>query len=552
MKKKLIIFIGICISLPLFFSCKKNFLKEDVYSSLAPETLGDSLGIDASIIGLYNHLSTFFSYSGPQGWPSVWHAGTDVAFVPPSQKQGIEVPYYDYTQLNSTDGAASYTWSWAYRMISNANIIIKNADAVTGVTAATKASFSAEARFFRGYAYNILATCFGKVPLVTEPTTTPRTNYTRNSLDEVNNLIIQDLTFAVANLSDVGGFGSIKNADGKPAARANKWQAAQLLAEVYLRANKPDLAEQQTAAIINSGKFALTNTRYGIRAGQPGDPFSDMFIYGNERRYQGNKEAIWVMEEENINTVPGGYTNAPQQRRNWGAAYYQVTDVDKNDPTKTVTMIIADSLGGRGIARMRLTDWVAYGLYENNDMRNSQYNIRRRYYYNNPQGKNYGLQVPYTGPDTLFKIAPNTTKWYDFIANNVDGTFGFAMTKDFILMRLGETYLLQAEAQFKQGKLAEAAASINALRTRAGASQVTAAQINLDFILDERARELLAEENRRMTLMRTGTLVARTQAYNKQTINPVVGLTSKNLLLPIPQSEIDLNKDAVLEQNPGY
>jgi hypothetical protein len=215
-------------------------------------------------------------------------------------------------------------------------------------------------------------------------------------------------------------------------------------------------------------------------------------------------------------------------------------------------MIIADSLGGRGIARMRLTNWVVYELYETNDMRNSQYNIRRKYYYNNPASTYYGQQIPYAGGDTLFKIAPNTTKWYDFIANNTDGTFGFAMCKDFILMRLGETYLLQAEAQFKQGKLTEAANSINAIRARANATPVTAAQINLDFILDERARELLAEENRRMTLMRTGTLVTRTLAHNTQTINPVVGLTSKNLLLPIPKSEIDLNKDANLEQNTGY
>jgi hypothetical protein len=547
MKKYLIILLFISIAgTQLFTSCKKSFLKENVYSALAPETLGDSLGMDASLIGLYNHLSNFYSKSDAQGWPSVWHAGTDVAFVPPSQKQGIEVPYYDYTQLISTDGAASFTWGWAYRMINNANIIIKNAQAATGITTATKNGYEAEAKFFRGYAYNMLATLFGKVPLVTEPITTPKTDFTRASLDSVNNLIIQDLTFAATNLTEPGAFGSKLNANGKPAARVNKYAAMQLLAEVYIRAGKPDLAEQQTTAIINSGKFALTSARYGIRASQGGDAFSDMFIYGNERRAQGNKEAIWVLEEENPNAVPGGLTGAPQQRRNWGAAYYQINSPDGKP------MIIADSLGGRGIARMRLTNWVVYELYETNDMRNSQYNIRRKYYYNNPASTYYGQQIPYAGGDTLFKIAPNTTKWYDFIANNTDGTFGFAMCKDFIIMRLGETYLLQAEAQFKQGKLTEAANSINAIRARANATSVTAAQINLDFILDERARELLAEENRRMTLMRTGTLVTRTLAHNTQTINPVVGLTSKNLLLPIPKSEIDLNKDANLEQNTGY
>jgi len=65
------------------------------------------------------------------------------------------------------------------------------------------------------------------------------------------------------------------------------------------------------------------------------------------------------------------------------------------------------------------------------------------------------------------------------------------------------------------------------------------------------ARELLGEENRRMTLMRTGT--SRAIALNSKTAaNPLNGLTNKHLLLPIPLTEINLNKDAVLEQNPGY
>jgi len=212
-------------------------------------------------------------------------------------------------------------------------------------------------------------------------------------------------------------------------------------------------------------------------------------------------------------------------------------------------MKLCDSLGGRGIARMRLTNWVIYDLYETGDMRNSQYNLRRKFYYNNPTSPLYGQPVPYTGADTVFKICPHTTKWYEF---NPNDEFGFAMIKDFILMRLGETYLLKAEAQLNQGNTSGAATTINVLRTRANASQVTGSQITLDFILDERARELLAEENRRMTLMRTGKLVTRTTAYNTQTINPVLGISSKNLLLPVPLSEINLNKDAVLEQNPGY
>ncbi len=540
MKKTTYILLLAFGAMQLFSACKKDYLKEELYSSYSPVTLTDSLGFEASAVGLYNHMSTFFSYSDPQGWPSVWHAGTDIAFVPPSQKQGIEVPYYDYNQLINTDGAASFTWGWSYRMINNANIIIKNAEDpnLAGMSDANKKSLNGEARFFRAYAYNILATCFGGVPIQREPLTKPKTDFTRAPIDSVNNLIIEDLLYAAANLPESGAFGSRTNANGKPTARANKYQAMQLLAEVYIRAGKPALAEAQCDLIINSGKFALNNTRFGIKATQAGDPFNDMFWYGNQRRYQGNKEAIWVMEQENPANIPGGITNNPQQRRNWGAAYYQISG-----------MKLADSLGGRGIARMRLTNWVIYDLYETADMRNSQYNLRRKFYYNNPTSPLYGQPVPYTGADTVFKICPHTTKWYEF---NPNDEFGFAMIKDFMLMRLGETYLLKAEAQLNQSNPNGAATTINVLRTRANASQVTGSQITLDFILDERARELLAEENRRMTLMRTGKLVTRTTAYNTQTINPVLGISSKNLLLPIPLSEINLNKDAVLEQNPGY
>ncbi|MFT3844350.1 MAG: RagB/SusD family nutrient uptake outer membrane protein [Lacibacter sp.] len=536
----LAVFAGFLISLS---ACKKTFLDEEVYSSYAPQTLTDSLGFEASVIGMHNLLSTFFSYSDPQGWPSVWHAGTDIALVPPTQKQGIEVPYYDYTQLISTDGAASYTWNWGYRMVNNANIIIKNIESgnVGNMSTKNKNSINGEARFFRAYAYNILATCFGKVPLVKEPLTAPKTDFTRASLDSINALIIEDLTFAAANLPEPSNLGSTTktNADGKPIARANRYQAMQLLAEAYIRSGKPALAEAQCDAIINSGKYTLTSSRYGIKSSLPGDPFNDMFWYGNQRRYQGNREAIWVMEQENPTNVVGGITNNPQQRRNWGAAYYQISG-----------MKICDSLGGRGIARMRLTNWVVYDLYEANDMRNSQFNLRRKFYYNTVGAANYGQQVPYAGADTVFKIAPHTTKWYEF---NPNDEFGFAMVnKDFILMRLGETYLLKAEAQFRQGNTSGAATTLTTLRARSNASAVSASQVTLDFILDERARELLAEENRRMTLMRTGTLVDRVTRLNVQTMNPVIGISAKNLLMPIPQTEINLNKDAVLEQNTGY
>ncbi|PTR01445.1 putative outer membrane starch-binding protein [Mucilaginibacter yixingensis] len=542
MKRYTIIYSALAVMLgTLISSCKKNFLAETPYSAYAPITLTDSLGFEAALVGLYNQHSTWLTYSGRQGYHCLWQVGTDVANSTANQ-EGIEVPYYNYATLTSSDAGASYTWGKFYTLINNANNVIDQIEGqnVKGVTKGRN-RIDAEARFFRAYGYNTLATLYGRVPLVVHSLTAPKTDYTRASLTDVNAQIIADLTYACANLPDVGGVGAKTNpTTGLPASRANKWMAYQLLAEVYLRTGQNDLAETTAQAIISSGKFSLVSARFGSAASLPGDYYSDIFKYGNQRRSQNNPEVIWTLEQENPTTLAGGNTDNAQQRRIWGAAYYNIAG-----------LALADSLGGRSIARMRISNWVIYGLYGKGDIRNSGYNLRRRFVYNDPAYPALlGKPVPYNNADTLFKTCPYITKWGQFDPND---TFGYAMIKDFILMRLGETYLLLAEAQVQQGKTAAAAATINVLRTRAGAAQVTASQMTLDFILDERARELIGEENRRMTLMRTGTLVDRATRLNaNDAAKPISGLTKTNLLLPIPLSEIQLNKDAVLEQNPGY
>jgi hypothetical protein len=178
-------------------------------------------------------------------------------------------------------------------------------------------------------------------------------------------------------------------------------------------------------------------------------------------------------------------------------------------------------------------------------MRNSSYNLRRKFYYNDPTFPLYGQEVvPGPNIDTNRAIVPYTNKWNGFDPSNPSG----GTIKDIMVMRFAETYLLKAEAQFKQGKLPEAATTLNIVRARSNASQIDGSDVTMDFILDERARELIAEENRRMTLMRTGTLLTRVVGRGEK----ITGLTEKNLLFPIPLTEIQLNKDAILIQNPGY
>lgn len=544
------LYIAILVAVTIAFtSCKKTFLDEVVYSNFTPEALNDSLAFEAAIAGIQSQYALWHTLGNDnvnsQGFLCVWQMGTDVAYNKAvADLDPFAIPYTNYENLTATDPAALFVWKWAYNLINNCNNVIAKADNAP-MSQANKNYIKAEAGFYRALAYNTLATLYGGVPLVTTPLTGPKTDFTRAPIADVNNQIISDLTNAKTVLPSITGVRT--NSKGRMFSRPNKSMASHLLAEVYLRTGQNNLAEAEADAVINSGDFGLITTRYGVRAGQPGDAFSDMFIYGNQRRVQGNKEAIWVMEIENPNTINGGtgmtssntfpgfVFGAPQQRRVWGSRYHQQSG-----------MLLCDSLGGRGISRMAVTYFVLNN-YGAGDIRNSQFNIRRDYWYNNPTSPLYGQKVNpnAAGVDTNRFIVPQITKWNQFDPNDA---FGFAMIKDIIVMRLGETYLFKAEAQFKQGNLDGAASTLNILRARAGATPIVASDVTLDFILDERARELIGEENRRMTLMRTGTLVNRVVGRGLK----ITGLTAKNLLLPIPKSEIDLNKDAKLEQNPGY
>jgi hypothetical protein len=132
-------------------------------------------------------------------------------------------------------------------------------------------------------------------------------------------------------------------------------------------------------------------------------------------------------------------------------------------------------------------------------------------------------------------------------------------TRDFIISRLGETYLIAAEAYFKAGQTGTALARLNEVRRRAGGGVVGAipvlTSIDINTILDERGRELLGEYHRWFDLKRTGTLVERTVLYNPKvtTTNAFAGQNGQQKILrPIPQSALDLNRNKNFPQNPAY
>lgn len=567
--KTIKISIIVAIAITMFtIACSDDFLDEKPYSSYARETLYDDAGIESSLKGLHYVFGQIWTWPNQQGWLCCWQVGTDVCS--PGGIQGVEIPFFKYEDMNSENRAVEYMWDKCFEIINNAN----NSMEIIGVDGDPEKI--AEAKFFRAYSYNILATLYGDVPLLTAPTSTARTDFLRTPVEQVNDTIVADLIFASENLPTID--------EAVTESRANKHMAMQCLSEVYLRINKPELAEPMLDSIIESGLFSIVEDRYGVAVGGNGDYFSDMFKYGNQRRSQGNSEAIWTFELEYTKNVAGGFTNAPQHRRNWVPAYHNVPGmvyaIDDPDEGKI------SPYGGRGNGRMRPSNWVKYQLYEDGDMRNSEHNITRTFVYNAPGWTDtIGIDVKgfrvardasdaietrivQTGDtvvlavgDTLEAMFPYTRKWDSF---DPDDAWGWTCIKDFPIMRLGETYLLRAEARFKNDDLTGAAEDINVLRDRAfkesriesgnaNLGVVSDADITLDFILDERARELYAEENRRMTLIRTGTLIERAQLNTDVSIKgEITGLTDRIMLLPIPLSEIQRNKDVVWDNNPGY
>ncbi|MGZ3756763.1 MAG: RagB/SusD family nutrient uptake outer membrane protein [Mucilaginibacter sp.] len=531
MKNK-IIYLSIIV-MAIISSCKKSFLTETPQDFLSPENSYTTLpGFTTAVQGLYPFLRNENFYQDSFTNYNMYY-GTDMVTYGTTAPTGAILVYYD--QLNANNGISSHYWTWAYQIIQQTNVIITRANNPAIVwTPAQKNAIVAEARFVRGYTYNVLVNLFNGVPISATEITTPKLDFSRVSRDSVLSFIQADLQFASQNLPDA------------PAApgRVGKAAAYHLLAEVDINRGDYNGAIAAASAVINNPNYHLMTTRFGIAAAKPGDVFSDLFKDGSYNS-SANKEAIWVLQYEygTAGTSGSGGTSGNDNLRGWGPQYWNA---------KVSGLILppngADSLG-RGVGWVVPTHHLAYDIWagasEATDMRNSQYNIRRTWYFNDPTKPNYGKKYVRT-TDSSFFFFPTFRKIEGIL---YDATTGRTFT-DIYNMRLAETYLLRAEAYLDKGDLVSAAADINAVRARANATPVLPANVNIDYILDERQRELAIEEPRRRTLTRLNLLYNRVKLYGS--VESANSIQTKNNWLPIPQSAIDANKGAVLDQNPGY
>lgn len=556
MKRIYHVLAGLCtmaISL-LTVSCSSELLIEkpqDFFSSTNAFT--DAKTFQLAVNTLYADARNFiYNDNGVDngGYPyrEYLRMGTDVASVGQKHRPYLMV---DFRLFNSTHEAARYFWDKSYQtLIPRANTIIDRAElpTVPWKSDAEKSLILAQARFFRAYAYYTLVNLYGDVPLIDHEITSPQFNFTRASKADILALVRQDLEYAATNLPANPGQAS----EGMLTRAA----ANMLLATVYLQLKQPDLAIDATTKIISSGYYKLMTDRFGndpTHSGHfpanGGDAYSDLFWENNANRSGGNLESIWVIQ---MALGVNGGTSGASFSRSWGPYYANLIA-----PNGKQGMTLADSLGGRPVGYVRTTNYFNYTIWagENwNDMRNSPWNIKRVWYYNNKSNPLYGQKIDMKAvglTDTIQNLYPMVRKSEGIIQSINNST---TPNYKFIVYRLAEAYLLRAEANLMKGDKSKAVADINTVRSRAKAKLITADQVTLDYILDERARELIIEEPRRLTLNRLGVWHDRTLKYSldepsffyltKQTIQPF------HALFPVPQTAIDATPGLV--QNTGY
>ena len=149
------------------------------------------------------------------------------------------------------------------------------------------------------------------------------------------------------------------------------------------------------------------------------------------------------------------------------------------------------------------------------------------------------------------------TKWKNVTSASVAGSDPTFPDTDFPVFRLADAYLMYAEAVLRGGTGGDATTAlgyINALRTRAygnATGNILAGALTLDFILDERSRELYGEASRRTDLIRFGKFSTSTYVWPwKGGIAAGASTDSHFNMFPIPSTDIGANPKLV--QNPGY
>lgn len=408
-------------------------------------------------------------------------------------------------------------YSRAFYEISVANEFLRqtteeklNARGVDANLKAEIATFRAEARFLRAFSYYNLMDLFGGVPITTEADPVGLFYPVQKTRAEV-------FAFVEAELKDMDK--TLADSKTNEYGRVDKTAAKFLLAQVYLNAKVYIGVEKNNEAaalcneIITASGYTFANV-----------PYRYLFSADNNRNGAQSEFIFPIISDGNaIRAVGGG-----------------------------MSFIIHASIGGS----MDSADQGMDGGWQGTRARKEFVALfpdatatgdKRGTFYTDGQSLDINNVSTFTDGYAVTK----------FINVNSDGSKAQrpdVPDTDFPMFRLSDAYLMYAEATVRgasTGNVGTAVGYINQIRKRAGATNITAGDLTLDFLLAERGRELFWECHRRTDLIRFGKFTGGSKIWQwKGGVMAGTSTESFRDLMPIPARTIQANP--TLKQNPGY
>lgn len=581
-----------------------NWLSEDGAPKMTYDYYGTEQGVDAAVAAAYSFLRWG---CGGERYDVLTELGTDLFTAGSDGKNKTSFNAYG-TQLNPEDNILSGLWENHYKGISDANIAMDQI-LQSDMSESKKLTSLGEMLFIRSFLYFELVQQFGKVPLVTEGSFEIRTDFKRAAIADIYKQIITDLRTAVEYLPE--------KVDDSQKGKTTSYAASHLLAKVYLTRGSAvtDVRGQKATdmdSVLYFAENVIKNSPYRLQKN-----FADLWNIDN----MGNSEVIFAVQ----------FTSNPIFNDDGNTFHlYWLPVYDDEDGMER------DIFYGRPYKRYRPTDKVLFKLYDRKNDSRFYKSFRWAYMSNyaktipvwkelEDKGEIYFTPDPQKGQiagkkkfevgDTAIyytiektgleknsiemkKLRANKSYTYypyevhdskhyptliKHLAPNRPSVAERASSREWVRMRLGETYLIAAEAAGRKGDFDLAAKYINVIRERAawadgetktaqyweiegGTSddvnstydniKVTAAELStgdfVSFILDERGRELLGEICRWEDLVRTEKFYEWVKKYNS---DAEAAIKPYHKLRPIPQTHID-RLDPVgpveEEQNEGY
>ena len=564
-------------------SCNEEWLDPNPKSFYAPENVYINIsGFEAALVTVRRDLKEDFY--GDRGNLTISQCGTDI---------GDMVWQPPMTQLTPTGGL--YTdyigpFGEIYGFIKNINVPISRINDIEWESKEDRNEILAEAIFYRSYWYNQLTHMYGDVPFVAREIKEPKLDFKTHSKFAVLERIQSDLEWAVDWLPE-----------SPPKYKPSKYAGLMLLAKIYLANTEFEKAKNALTTVIDEGGYSLMRERFGSVKDQASyNVLWDLHRPENKALAE-NTESIFLLIDRGDAPAGAMHSVGTYSYRNWAPTWWLGTLVHDSEGKAGTMTTFPDGTNtpqyvrfGRGNPDQTTTPWFNYELwndgvhnYKNTpDLRRADSNWidNNEILYNNPSSVNYGEPLNpewFADPgDTLMSLFP--FPYYKIHIPHVPEYEGRIMGghSDWYVFRLAEAYLMRAEAYYWLDQPGDAANDINVVRERANAIPVSASDIDIDFIFDERARELYLEEHRKNELVRASYIMAQLgrNGYNMDnfsqnnwfydrvmdrsffyqqplkdgTYTMLQEMEPYHVHYPIPHSIVADNTKGVINQNEGY